>query len=270
MTDDYLHRFSGLARLYGRDALERLHAAHVAVVGVGGVGSWAVEALARSGIGRLTLIDLDDVCLTNVNRQLPASEGAIGRPKVEVLAERVRAINPGCTVDARAEFFLPATADRLLDADFGIVVDAIDGTTAKAHVIGSCVRAGRQCVTTGGAGGKRDGTQVRIGDLGESWGDNLLRLVRQKLRAVLRLHQRIEKRVEVVALAGPFGIEHPGTRNVFVLFRLFAHHRLAVHGTCRIRWPAGNGARCGGGPVTGGGSKPARPRSCQHAMTEAV
>lgn len=182
MTDDYLHRFSGLARLYGRDALERLHAAHVAVVGVGGVGSWAVEALARSGIGRLTLIDLDDVCLTNVNRQLPAIEGAIGRPKVEVLAERVRAINPACTVDARAEFFLPATADRLLDADFGIVVDAIDGTTAKAHVIGSCVRAGRQCVTTGGAGGKRDGTQVRIGDLGESWGDNLLRLVRQKLR----------------------------------------------------------------------------------------
>lgn len=182
MTDDYLHRFSGLARLYGRDALERLHAAHVAVVGVGGVGSWAVEALARSGIGRLTLIDLDDVCLTNVNRQLPAIEGTIGRPKVEVLAERVRAINPGCTVDARAEFFLPATADRLLDADFGIVVDAIDGTTAKAHVIGSCVRAGRQCVTTGGAGGKRDGTQVRIGDLGESWGDNLLRLVRQKLR----------------------------------------------------------------------------------------
>src|SRR5690606_17953014 len=135
MTDDYLHRFSGLARLHGREALDRLHAAHVAVIGVGGVGSWAVEALARSGIGTMTLIDLDDVCLTNVNRQLPAIDGTIGRPKVEVLAERVRAINPGCVVHARTEFFLPATADRLLESDFGIVIDAIDGTTAKAHVI---------------------------------------------------------------------------------------------------------------------------------------
>ena len=98
-------RFSGIARLYGAGGLARLRSAHVCVVGIGGVGSWAVEALARSGIGALTLVDLDDVCVTNINRQLHALDGAIGRPKVEVMAERVRGINPGCRVSARAEFF---------------------------------------------------------------------------------------------------------------------------------------------------------------------
>jgi tRNA threonylcarbamoyladenosine dehydratase len=182
MNEDYFNRFSGLARLYGRPALDRLHAAHVAVVGVGGVGSWVVEALARSGVGALTLIDLDDVCLTNVNRQLPALEGNMGRPKVDVLAERVRAINPACRVAALAEFFTAATAERLLASDYQVVIDAIDGTHAKATLIAACVHHERRCVTVGGAGGKRDGTQIRISDLGEAWGDNLLRLVRQKLR----------------------------------------------------------------------------------------
>src|SRR5712672_1285995 len=105
MSDDYQERFGGVERLFGADGLARLRAAHVCVVGVGGVGSWAVEGLARSGIGALTLIDLDDVCVTNVNRQLPALDGTIGRPKVEVLAERVRAINPECRVETVAEFF---------------------------------------------------------------------------------------------------------------------------------------------------------------------
>ena len=182
LSEDYINRFGGLARLYGQTALERLRAAHVAVIGVGGVGSWAVEGLARSGVGRLTLIDLDDVCLTNVNRQLPAIEGQIGRPKVDVLADRVRAINPQCQVEPVSEFFTPANAERLLARGFDPVIDAIDGTTAKAFLIAACVRRGCRCITAGGAGGKRDGTQVRVGDLAESWGDNLLRLVRQKLR----------------------------------------------------------------------------------------
>jgi tRNA threonylcarbamoyladenosine dehydratase len=182
MNDDYRHRFGGLARLYGEPALARLHAAHVAVVGVGGVGSWAVEALARSGIGALTLIDLDDVCLTNVNRQLPALDGNIGRPKIDVLADRVRAINPACRVAALAQFFTAGTAERLLASRYDVVIDAIDGTQAKATLIAACVRHHLRCVTVGGAGGKRDGTQVRTGDLGEAWGDQLLRLVRQKLR----------------------------------------------------------------------------------------
>src|SRR5512142_1347571 len=102
----YQKRFSGVGRLYGHAGLERLRNAHVCVVGLGGVGSWAVEALARSGVGELTLMDLDDVCISNVNRQLHALDGALGKPKVEVMARRVRAINPDCMVHARQEFLL--------------------------------------------------------------------------------------------------------------------------------------------------------------------
>src|SRR3954463_3447987 len=113
MSDDYEQRFGGVGRLVGRAGLDRLRSARVAVVGVGGVGSWTVEALARSGIGALTLIDLDDVCVTNVNRQLPALDGQMGRPKVTVLTERVVLINPECRVDPRLEFFTASTAARL-------------------------------------------------------------------------------------------------------------------------------------------------------------
>jgi len=179
---DYLDRFGGVGRLVGRDGLERLRAAHVCVVGVGGVGSWTVEGLARSGVGALTLVDLDDVCVTNVNRQLPALDGAIGRPKVDVLAERVRAINPGCAVTVAHEFFTAASAARLLAERFDHVVDAIDGVSNKALLIAEARARGRPVLTVGGAGGKRDATQVRTGDLGDSWGDELLRQVRRKLR----------------------------------------------------------------------------------------
>lgn len=182
MPDDHQERFGGLGRLLGRDALPRLQAAHVAVVGVGGVGSWTVEGLARSGIGALTLIDLDDVCVTNINRQLPALDGQIGRPKVAVLADRVRLINPECRVTTLTEFFTAASAERLLATKFDHVVDAIDGMSAKALLIAECKRRGHPVLTVGGAGGKRDATQIRAGDLGEAWGDELLRLVRKKLR----------------------------------------------------------------------------------------
>ncbi len=178
---DYLDRFGGLARLHGHAALPRLRASRVAVVGVGGVGSWTVEGLARSGIGSLTLIDLDDVCVTNVNRQLPALDGQIGRPKVAVLAERVALINPGCRVDAVPEFFTAATAEALLAAGFDVVVDAIDRMSHKALLIAGCRQRGIPVLTLGGAGGRRDATQVRVGDIGEA-SDDLLRMVRKKLR----------------------------------------------------------------------------------------
>lgn len=182
MSDDYETRFGGVGRLLGAGALGALRAAHVAVVGVGGVGSWTVEGLARSGVGALTLIDLDDVCVTNTNRQLPALAGNMGRPKVEALAERVRLINPECEITVVTEFLTAKNADRLLAPAFTIVVDAIDGTTNKADLIGACVRLKKRCVTVGGAGGKRDASQLRVGDLGEAWGDELLKMVRKKLR----------------------------------------------------------------------------------------
>ncbi len=175
-------RFGGIARLYGAAALPRLAAARVCVVGVGGVGSWVVEGLARSAIGAITMIDLDDVCITNVNRQLPAIDGQIGRPKVQVLAERVRAINPGCHVEAVAEFFTESSADRLLAVPCDFVVDAIDRMSQKALLVAGAQARGRPVITVGAAGGRRDGTRVRVGDLGEAGGDELLRQVRRRLR----------------------------------------------------------------------------------------
>jgi tRNA A37 threonylcarbamoyladenosine dehydratase len=182
MSDDFNERFGGVGRLFGADALPRLRAAHVCVIGVGGVGSWTVEGLARSGVGALTLVDLDDVCVTNVNRQLPALDGAIGRPKVAVLAERVRLINPACRVEALTEFFTEASAGRLLAMKFDCVIDAIDAMSNKARLIAECVQRGLPCVTLGGAGGRRDPTRIRAADLGEAMNDELLRLVRKKLR----------------------------------------------------------------------------------------
>ncbi len=179
---DYLDRFGGVGRLFGRAGLARLRAARVCVIGTGGVGSWTVEALARSGVGALTLVDLDDVCVTNTNRQLPALEGQVGRPKVAVLAERVRLINPSIRVEALAEFFTKTSSARLLDGGFDCVIDAIDHVSNKALLIAECVSRDLACVTVGGAGGKRDATRIRAGDLGESAGDELLRLVRKKLR----------------------------------------------------------------------------------------
>jgi len=182
--DDHEARFGGLGRLLGREGLARLRLAHACVVGVGGVGSWTAEALARSGVGAITLIDLDEVCVSNVNRQLHALDGQIGRPKVLVLAQRIHAIHPACRVAAVQEFFTAANADALLAPEHGytVVVDAIDSVAHKARLLAACSARRLPCVTTGGAGGKRDGTRLRVGDLGESGGDDLLRQVRKTLR----------------------------------------------------------------------------------------
>ena len=120
-----LERFGGVARLYGPDALEKLDRAQVCVIGIGGVGSWIVEALARSGAGALTLIDMDDVCITNTNRQVPALEGEYGRPKIDVLAERIGRIHPGCQVTRHHAFLTESTAGELIHAGYDCVVGAV-------------------------------------------------------------------------------------------------------------------------------------------------
>jgi tRNA A37 threonylcarbamoyladenosine dehydratase len=149
---------------------------------VGGVGSWIVEALVRSGIGRLTLIDMDDVCITNTNRQAPALEGEYGRPKIDVLAERVQRINPACEVIRHHRFLTEATAGELIHGEYSYVVDAVDRMTPKALIIARARALGLDVLTIGGAGGRRDATRIRVGDLGATSGDMLLKLVRKKLR----------------------------------------------------------------------------------------
>lgn len=182
MDQTYTQRYGGIGRLYGVNAMSCLSQAHVAVIGVGGVGSWAVEALVRSGVGNLTLIDMDDVCITNTNRQLPALASTIGLPKVEVLKARAGEIDPACHVDAVVEFLTPSNATRLLEGGFNFVIDAVDRMSIKALIIAECGRLGLPVITSGSAGGRRDPTRVRTTDLGLAGVDPLLRQVRRKLR----------------------------------------------------------------------------------------
>ena len=181
-TTPQQQRFGGITRLYGQAALERFAQARVAVIGIGGVGSWAVEALARSGIGHLTLVDLDEICLSNVNRQLHAMDGQIGRQKTEAMAERVRAIHPECQIEVIAAFFNEKNAAAILDAGFDVLLDAIDSTRHKALLLAECRRRGIFPVTCGGAGGRRDATRIRVTDLAHSGKDPLLYQLRRSLR----------------------------------------------------------------------------------------
>jgi tRNA A37 threonylcarbamoyladenosine dehydratase len=181
-VSDYEFRFGGIGRLFGAAALRPLRSAHVCVIGIGGVGSWSVEALARSGIGKLTLIDLDEVCVSNVNRQLHALNDTVGRAKAEVMSERVRGINPECEVRAVTDFFTEANARELLAGSFDYVVDAIDSVSNKCLLIALCRERNIPIVTCGGAGGRRDATQVRVSDLAFTSHDRLLQKVREKLR----------------------------------------------------------------------------------------
>jgi len=185
--NDFETRFGGIARLYGNAGLGRLRAAHVCVVGIGGVGTWTAEALARSGIGAITLVDLDEVCVTNINRQLHALTETVGRAKVEVMAERIRAINPECRVTVEQKFFNEQTADELLAVKYDFVVDAIDSVSNKILLLAKCRQKNLPVVACGGAGGRRDGTAVRLADLSKVTHDRLLAEVRKKLRKEFNL-----------------------------------------------------------------------------------
>lgn len=182
MSPDYLDRFGGIGRLYGVAGLQRLHDAHVCVVGIGGVGSWAAEALARSGIGAITLIDMDDICVTNTNRQIHALDGEVGKLKVDVVAERIRRINPGCQVTAKMEFVTEKNQHELIHAGFDYVVDCIDSVKSKAALIAHCKRNKIRIVTTGAAGGQTDPTQIQVADLNKTFNDPLAKKVRSILR----------------------------------------------------------------------------------------
>lgn len=179
----YENRFGGLERLYGTGALERLRRAHVMVVGIGGVGSWAAEALARSAVGTLTLVDLDDVCATNTNRQMHALDPEWGRLKGEVLADRARRINPDADVRFAADFFTRKSAEALLALVPDVVVDAIDSVDDKVALVEACRARGIPLLMSGGAGGKKDPTKVRVADLGREQGDALLKAVKRGLKA---------------------------------------------------------------------------------------
>lgn len=182
MNPDMQRRFGGIDRLYGSGAVKKLSKAHVGVIGVGGVGSWAVEALARSGVGSITLIDMDHVAESNINRQLPALDSTLGQAKVQVLQSRISDINPLCRVDAIEDFLDADNCSRLLHAGLDHVIDCIDSFRLKALVIHHCRSKRIPLITTGGAGGRQDPGQIVRADLARSEHDPLLAKTRSLLR----------------------------------------------------------------------------------------
>ena len=179
---DFERRFGGMRRLYGTAAFERIQQAHVCVIGIGGVGSWTAEALARSAIGRLTFIDPDHVAESNINRQVHALTHELGRAKAQAMMERIRGINPHCRMTGVEEFLTAENVAELLAGDFDYVVDAIDNTRAKTALVAHCRRHKIRLVCVGGAGGRIDPARVQLDDLARTSGDPLLAKVRASLR----------------------------------------------------------------------------------------
>ncbi|MEQ1568696.1 MAG: tRNA threonylcarbamoyladenosine dehydratase [Myxococcota bacterium] len=177
-----MHPFHRTELLVGGPGFDRLASASACVIGLGGVGGHAADALARSGVGRLVLVDFDKVCITNVNRQLVATRRTVRQFKAELLAERARDINARADVTAMNVFYEPETADAILGSGFDLVLDCIDNMTAKVHLLEACVRRGQYVVSAMGAGGRLDPTRIRVSDLSETRGDGFARLVRDLLR----------------------------------------------------------------------------------------
>jgi tRNA A37 threonylcarbamoyladenosine dehydratase len=209
MTSSQQTRFAGIDRLYGRGAAKSLGSAQACVVGLGGVGSWAVEALARSGVGRLVLIDADEVCVSNTNRQLHALDGEYGRGKGEVLAERCRAINPDIQVEVVPQFLLPANLEALLDRGHDVVLDACDSFRSKLEMIAWCRRRKLPIVVCGSAGGRTDPTLVRVRDLSRTEQDALLALVRKQLRQTFKFPRNPDRYFGVPAVYSLENVKYP-------------------------------------------------------------
>lgn len=189
MSSDFDNRFGGTRRLYGDAVVERFRETHICVIGIGGVGSWVAEALARTAIGRVTLIDLDDICITNTNRQIHALDGNIGRSKIEAMAERMKLINPACEVTEIDDFITRENIPELIIDEFDYVIDAIDSVKEKAALIAHCSYRKIPVITVGGAGGQTDPTKIDICDLAKTNHDPLA----AKVRSFLRRHYRFSK-----------------------------------------------------------------------------
>ncbi|WP_243041703.1 tRNA threonylcarbamoyladenosine dehydratase [Dyella sedimenti] len=229
-------RFAGVERLYGVGSVDRLAQSHACVIGIGGVGSWAAEALARSGVGRLTLIDADEVCVSNTNRQLHALDGEYGKPKVAVIARRLRAINPAIRVDAIERFLTPSTLDELLDRGYDVVLDACDAFRVKLEAIAWCRRRKLPMVTVGSAGGRTDPTQIRVRDLSRTEHDAMFSLIRKKLRQDFGFPRNPDRYFGVSAVYSLQNVQYPQPDGT----------------VCGTRPPVANGTEafnlaCGGG-----------------------
>lgn len=229
MPADHQRRFGGVARLYGEIGAQKIFAAHVAVIGIGGVGSWTAEALARSGIGELTLVDLDMVAESNTNRQIHALGDVYGKAKVAAMAERIQLINPACKTHCIEDFVTADNLAQILGGTMQVTVDAIDQTRIKAAMIAWCRRNGRHIVVAGAAGGQLDPTQIRVSDLSQTTQDPLLAKVRSVLRRDYAFPRDGKKKFAVPAVYSTEALRYP-----------------AVGTTCPANHAAPAGLNCAG------------------------
>jgi len=222
-----LQRFGGIIRLYGSAAFKKIQRSHILIIGIGGVGSWTAEALVRSGVGSITLMDLDDICITNTNRQLHTRAETIGHSKIKVMSERLCAINPEANIHLLDDFIDKENIQHHIHSGFSIVIDAIDNAIDKAELIGYCKNNGIKIITTGSSGGKKDPSKITYSDLYKTTGDQLFLKVRNNLR---RRHQ-FSRDTTV-----PFGIE-------------------AIYSTESMTYPDNKGETCSNKEFMTGGEK---------------
>jgi tRNA threonylcarbamoyladenosine dehydratase len=199
----------GTERLYGARGARRLFAAKACIIGIGGVGSWTAEALARTGIGQLMLVDMDEICSSNVNRQVHATQQSVGQAKVSAMAARLRLIHPDLQIDERFCFFQQKTCEEILDAAPDVVVDCIDSIPHKCLLIAECRARGIPVVTVGAAGGRKDPTQIQIADLSRTFDDALLQRVRKKLRQKFDFPRNTRKKWRIPAVFSPEPVAYP-------------------------------------------------------------
>lgn len=239
-SDSYFQRFSGIARLYGQSALSCFARAHVCVIGIGGVGSWVAESLARSGIGQITLIDMDDVCVTNTNRQIHALTTNIGKAKTAVMAERILQINPECIVNQIDDFINIDNVSDYLGAQnlsrYDYIIDAIDSVRDKAAVLNYCKRQKLKVITIGGAGGQKDPTQIKIADLAKTIQDPLAAKLRERLKNDYKLNKDSKGKYSIPCVYSTEQLTYPA-QNGQICFT-----KSEAHGTKKMDCESGFGA----------------------------
>jgi tRNA A37 threonylcarbamoyladenosine dehydratase len=206
---EYQLRFGGISRLYGQSGALIIQKAHICVIGIGGVGSWVAEALARSGIGEITLIDLDDICTTNINRQIHALTSTIGESKVDVMAERIKQINPDCKVNCIEDFVTAENLFELMSKGYDYVIDAIDSVKIKTAIIAYCKRNKLPIITIGGAGGQSDPSQIQLTDLSQTYQDPLLSKVRNQLRREYNFTRNTKRKFGIDAVFSTEQLMYP-------------------------------------------------------------
>ena len=206
---DYETRFGGIKRLYGSKALKTFQESHICVIGIGGVGSWVAEALARSGIGQLTLIDMDDICVTNTNRQVHALNDTVGKMKIEVMAERCRQINPDIKINMVDDFIDKENCFEYLSDKFDYIFDGIDSIHAKVALVAHCKRNKYPLLTCGGAGGQLDPTQIQVTDLARTIQDPLAAKVRSELRRFFNFSKNPKRKFRVDCVFSTEQLSYP-------------------------------------------------------------